>query len=523
MPGKGLTGPSYQAQYNNGTGNLKQQFSKTSYPSEDWVEVRHKRPATGQSFFNRSTPAPLGDAVFGNKKTPQQAPKAPQNPKAAQNAPVTPQPAHKAHQDVSKESEQAPIVPQNAPGAPQNALKATQKASKAPQNAPKAPPNAPKAPEETDKPRTNKLPEHLFLVAKSMTSVFKCTHHLAQTESSVIPKQIAKQTQMLKDFPKPFAPNAFLKTEIDHIADEWSEKLRLTLKNHYCSTRNSELSKLENCSGIRDLDWESCLNVAHSWTRSSFKRVSNTVLREGLELLKIARRKGLVQEEEAVIPNLEDTPSATHPVEVIEEDLIQFESLSILPGNSVNLHLPPIVNTNAVEIGLADELNQGIKFTDKAKKDWIFPDTQHFTKLLITDNAFVGPVTSDFFHVTFPDCNAWHLNNVLKRATPSTNLSLILIHVGNNSLGNETNWNYTLTVINKFKFLCPTAKVFFTSLFSKKHDSQINRFNSFCEHKIPGSFIRSNIGESEFNTEAEKSELLFQSWCKSLADLNCGM
>jgi hypothetical protein len=353
---------------------------------------------------------------------------------------------------------------------------------------------------------TNFLPQPLFKIAKTMCSVLKSTHHLVQVEGRNVPQQISKQASWLKSFPKPFAPNDSIKKSINEIADQWSNNLCKNLRFHYESVRLSNLVILENSFESSDEEWNSCLELALKWTRSSFKNFSEIEFKEGRELIFSARRKQKVLID-SVVSSFSAAPFL-EPAEVIE-----------------NEEREPTDSTSAVEcVEAADSLvpsegNNSISFANIGKKLWKLPENLEFKKLLITDENFVGPVSLDFFHVTFPSCSVWDLYNVIRNSVLPKDLSLVLIHAGYKT-NSQNNLKYIKTIAEKVKNASPNAKLFFTSLVSKSVNADIARFNKICKEEYSDFFLDCDLREISFTTVQDKSEKLFVEWIKTLISLN---
>ena len=358
----------------------------------------------------------------------------------------------------------------------------------------------------TKKPEPNFLPQPLFNVAKTMCSILKATHHLFQVEGVNVPKQISKQASLLKSFPKPFAPNESIKKCIVEIADQWSKNLCKNLRAHYESVRLSNLVLLENVSECSDNEWDSCMNLALKWTRSSFKNFSDSELKEGRDSICSARRK----QKEVYRDTVVSSPSAaplTEPVKVSNIAEVPTEHTIVSEELEVEKSLPLLKSKNS------------LSFEKLGKKLWIIPESFEEKKLLITDENFVGPVSLDFFHVTLPNCSVWDLYNVVRNSVLPKDLSLILVHVGYKTKF-QHNLNYLKTIADKIKVVCPNAKLFFTSLVSKSVDGDIARFNNWCKQEFSDFFIDCDLREVSFTTVEDKSEKLFAEWIKILISLN---
>lgn len=358
------------------------------------------------------------------------------------------------------------------------------------------------------------LSEFHFKIAKTMTCVLKTTHHLHQVETQV-PKQIAKQAELLTKFPKPFAPNEGIKIKFDEIAKNWCTCVCETLQFHYNTTRNEGLGFLESVENVVSKDWDACLSLALKWTRSS-KQISDFSLKEGLELINLARDKFLRSLETSLevsnanlVSFCSNSPARTHETSISENQTVleqadsQMEALS----NHIN-NIQPVSSHNY------------ISFASVSKKNWVIPVILEHKKLLISDENFVGPVPSDFLHISLPNCSIWDLNNVLKRSSLDPNLSLIIFHIGYKSFSTNNNLNYIRTSLDKVKSTCPNTKVFFTSLVSKSFDSTLGRFNKFCQDNLADNFLDCDLKNISYNTDFEKSEKLFQEWFAKLNSLN---
>jgi hypothetical protein len=353
-----------------------------------------------------------------------------------------------------------------------------------------------------DKPVVNFLPVPLFQIAKTMCSILKSTHHLFQVEGGNVPKQAS----FLKSFPKPFAPNEHIKNCVNEIADQWSKKLCQSLQKHYNSTRLSNLVLLENSLDCSDEEWDSCLMLATKWTRSSLKNFSESESKESLDLINSARKKQQTLKELVV-----SSSSVAPPFEPLEvEEILECE-----PSDPVNV----AVSEEPVESLSHTLSSNAVSFVNVGKKMWKIPENFVEKKLLITDEKFVGPVPNDFFHVTFPNCSVWDLNNTVRNSVLPKDISLVLIHVGYKSC-NDNNLKYISTVAEKVKTSCPNAKVFFTSLVSKSVDVNIARFNKTCKDKYAEFFLDCDLREVNFTTDKDKSEKLFVDWIKALISKN---
>jgi hypothetical protein len=352
-------------------------------------------------------------------------------------------------------------------------------------------------------------------LAKTMCSVLKSTHHLSQFENCPKPKLIAKQIEILKLFPKPFASNPQLKERLDKAANTWGDSLCASLSDHYHLIRNEALFSLESCPEGDAHSWPICLTLAQSWTRSSFKRIDSPTLSLGLELIETANKKRKDYLHKPATIDVDESP----PMTIAQDDTSSESSFSVVPPcQSTCLTLPADVLSGSKISGPTDS-NSSVVLSG-GKKHWRLPVISSFSKLLITDDSFVGPVSNDFYHVTLPEGSVWDVNNLIKYSPPSPGLSLVIIHVGLKSLQNPTSWSYVGTVLKKLKFSAPNAKAFFTGLFSKAVDTSVSAFNSFCKDKFPDCFLDSDLRLSPFSTEAEKSELLWQNWCAILLSLN---
>ncbi len=141
--------------------------------------------------------------------------------------------------------------------------------------------------------KENKLPEDIFVTSKRMLSVFKCSHHLSQFENDKTPKLISHKADLLKTFPKPFAPNDKVQGRFSEIADTWCHNLCKAFTEHYHETLNSHLKFLENNCRLDEGGWQRCIDQSLTWPKSHHKKLSNKVVAESLSLIDLARQKGL--------------------------------------------------------------------------------------------------------------------------------------------------------------------------------------------------------------------------------------
>ena len=347
--------------------------------------------------------------------------------------------------------------------------------------------------------KRNFLPEPLFKIAKTMCSVLKSTHHISQVEGGKIPRQISNQAKILKSFPKPFAPNDVIKSQINDVADLWSKNLCGRMENHYLNTRNADLIKLETSSDVTEEQWQNCLSVAIIWTRCSFKKLPDNELKDGLALVSMARNKNLNA------PSC--SPTSSNSLEIVQEVLPIVSQSNVGPIPPEKVVLISKEKTNAC-------LSQNV-----SKKDWKVPENMEHKKLLITDENFVGPVSNDFFHLTLPKCAVWDLYNVIRNSCLKPDLSLVLIHLGYKT-NKDHNINLFRSIVEKIKTSCPNVKVFITSLVSKLMDKNVSFFNHFCKENYADLFLDCDLREVNFDTIQDKSEKLFLAWNNAVTALN---
>jgi len=347
------------------------------------------------------------------------------------------------------------------------------------------------------------LPPNLFKIAKRMCSILKCTHHLGQVSCSVIPKQISKHSQILKSFPKPFAVNEQIKKKIFEVANKWSSDLCSALANHYLLTRNSDLGFLEEVIDCTEEDWETCLKVAERWTGSTFKNFHEGDLKEGRELIKTARLKSLEK-------RVEDEG------EGVEEET---EAETAEMGETAQVSVPSSGPFSQEESPIGHSSGFTFENTKISKKVWKIPANIEEKKLLITDDNFVGPVASDFFHLTLPKTSIWDLYNVFRNSNLKSDFSLILIHIGYKSTS-DCNLKCVRTIIEKLRLSHPNTKIFFTSLVSKLMDKYVARFNNYCKDNISDFFLNCDLRDISFESIEEKSGKLFVAWNSTLISLN---
>jgi hypothetical protein len=367
--------------------------------------------------------------------------------------------------------------------------------------------------------------------AKAMCTVLKATHHLEQVSSNRIPRMIGKQSDFLAYFPKAFAPTETLKKQFRHIADQWSKSICSTMEVHYSTVRNESLNQLEDAFWNGQESWEASKSLALKWTRNQFK-ISPSALREGLDLLEMARKKNKSYFDLAVNEQTQSIDmntklyvnAATSQQELPNCSTQQEIRVSIVDLDASN-ETPEITDSYPSTCSTVNELNNQTNdnnsfiFSTKQKKNYKIPDgiVQH--KLLITDETFVGPVSSDFFHLTLPKCNVWDLYHVFRNSTLNPETSLILVHIGYKSV-KQTTLRYLGTIIGSVKTKYPNAKIMFTNLFSEINDSEIIPFNEFCKSKYPENFLEINCENLPLNNIIEKSNILFFEWNKKLTHLN---
>ena len=153
------------------------------------------------------------------------------------------------------------------------------------------------------------------------------------------------------------------------------------------------------------------------------------------------------------------------------------------------------------------------------KKKWKIPSDLTHTKLLITDENFSTPMTSDFFHVILQRGSVWDLSNVIRNSTLNPDTTLILIHLGYKSVS-KSNLPYTQTVINKIKTSCPNTKVFLTKLINLPGHDKTSEFNEFCKCKLSPLFLDVDLEHTDATNRNTYSEELFKKWNSEMIHLN---
>jgi hypothetical protein len=154
------------------------------------------------------------------------------------------------------------------------------------------------------------------------------------------------------------------------------------------------------------------------------------------------------------------------------------------------------------------------------KKHWRAPDAMNsFKKILISDENFVTPVTSDFFHLILENGSIWNLYNVATNSQVNKEAVLILIHIGYKYVVLQ-NLRYITTIINKLKEKAPNAKILFTNLIQLPRYKHIDEFNKFCNEKYAANFLRSDIENADFSCKQSYSSKLFQNWNNQITRLN---
>ena len=349
--------------------------------------------------------------------------------------------------------------------------------------------------------KEERLSDDLFKLSKTMCSVLKCTHHLNLVNSECLPKQVLGQVKGLGKFPKPFSSTPEVFQQIKSIAQDWGRSLCKILSSHYTCTRNKALSSLESFYCVPESDWKKSLQVALTWTTSSFGSDKQDSWKEGLNLIEISRKKSIAQ-----IPSSEES--------FLPNRITLDKERSVLAEEACPLSNPEEAPVSQSSINL-------VSLNSVAKKLWRLPSSLTTSKLLVTDETFQGPVPNDFTHLIFPNCKIWDFYKIVTDSVIPNDLTLILIHLGYSSLNCSQTWAYVRTALNKLKLKCPNSKIFFTNLISSVINPDLDRFNKFCIESLDGHFINIDSRNLEFRDTLDKSEKLLQEWLNKITSLNC--
>jgi hypothetical protein len=275
-------------------------------------------------------------------------------------------------------------------------------------------------------------------------------------------------------------------------------------------------------------DWEKCFDQALVWVNSSIKKLSTASLREGSVLCHAARDRQVELLAEAwgvgvnnAVPAAESTPheqvEVTQTVELLAETWGVGVNNAVLtaestPHEQVEVTQTPL-GTPTLDFNVAHcETSGNSTIFSGARKDWKLPETFSQNKLLFTDNYFVGPMPSDFHHLTLTGANLADLNNLIRVSNTLQNISLVLIHLGYHGIDKKSYLKVISTAYNKIILWAENIKIFFTALVSKGVDSNINRFNTSAAEQLPENFLKVDLKHVPFSSEREKSELLLQEW-----------
>jgi hypothetical protein len=394
--------------------------------------------------------------------------------------------------------------------------------------------------------RKDILPEHVFNAAKRMSKVLKCSHHLDQLREGYIPKQVGREATRLASFAKPFANENSLETKFSEIADDWSTSFCSILREHYNRVRNTTLWELESTPLIDDRHWEKASNLAIKWARNSHKnKITNECIKECLELLDMAHKKSLTslsnddstppQNETAAEENFNDYNDLTRPYShqpAIEEDHTNEENVehveitssyceTVVRESTANEEGETIATTNVTDSDMNNLTENNVKLLPIGQKSrWRVPtELLGFKKVLITDENFITPVTTDFFHLIMQKGTLWDLYNVINNSKLNEDTSLILIHLGYKPVS-KNNLRYCKTIVNKIKKAAPNVKIFFTNLLNLQNYDKIDEFNAFCSENIADFFLNVNIDNVNINCKEEYSAQLFQKWNTQITHLN---
>jgi hypothetical protein len=425
--------------------------------------------------------------------------------------------------------------------------------------------------------RRDHLPYHAFQAAKRMYVILKTTHHLDQYHDGHVPKQILKRTDELTNFPQPLAPNASLREKFHEIANAWSNSLCQIMTDHYKLLQRDNVQALELHGQIDNSDWNSATNLAIHWTKKNMRKISPDCIKESLRLIEAARRKNIDnnQLEKMITDDLlrildDDNPGpsssvaqskkmelASNSFNITEKHNVDIDSTNSesdnddptvrnssiaqstqsnkmeLPSNSFNS--TDIDATNSESDNDRSTFSQPLQTTEETtehqdgnnvillrigeKKKWKIPSDLPHKKLLITDENFSTPMTSDFFHVILQRGSVWDLNNVIRNSTLNPDTTLILIHLGYKSVS-KSNLAYTQTVINKIKTSCPNTKVFVTKLIDLPGHDKTSEFNEFCKSKLSTLFLDVELEHTDATNCKTYSEELFRKWNSKLVNLN---
>jgi len=383
--------------------------------------------------------------------------------------------------------------------------------------------------------RSDTLPENAFKATKQMCEVLKASHHLDQMRDGFIPRQIGKEELRLATFPQPFATNETVEKRFAEIANIWRNSLCQTLEEHYHSVRNENLCQLEAMQRIPQNHWNAALSLATKWIRKKHN-IGNECLKEGLDVLRMAREKSLqtISADENTTTHLPEatTAESTENIHgVIEEEItipsnVPDTDMDIIEEGTMDLDLQLEIASNT-----SNDVNQNEIMQQPAgdnvmllpvgkKKFWKAPNEIHsFKKLLITDENFSTPVTSDFFHLILENGSIWNLYNVITNSQFNRDTSLILIHIGY-KYSSPNNLKCIKTIINKIKQKAPNAKVLFTNLINLPNHKHVEEFNNYFNEKFSDFFLNSNIENLDINCKETYSNKLFQKWNSQIIHLN---
>jgi hypothetical protein len=380
--------------------------------------------------------------------------------------------------------------------------------------------------------RSDTLPENAFKATKQMCEVLKASHHLDQMRDGFIPRQIGKEELRLATFPQPFATNDTVEKRFAELANIWRNSLCQTLEEHYHSVRNENLCQLEAMERITESQWNAALSLATKWIRKKHN-IGNECLKEGLDTLRMAREKNLqtlsaVDNIPTHLPEV-TTAESTENIPLLLEEAIIMSSIDpdtnteITEEGTLNLDLQLEIASNDLnqnEIMQQPSGDNVMLLPVGKKKYWKAPnEICSFKKLLITDEKFSTPLTSDFFHLILENGSIWNLYNVITNSQFNHDTALILIHVGY-KYNSPNNLKFIKTIINKIKEKAPNAKVLFTNLIHLPNHKHINEFNNYCNEKFPDFFLNSNIENLDINCKEIYSSKLFQKWNSQIIHLN---